>query len=162
MIDLTLSWSRDTAVIASDEGMHVWSLSRQEELSRISTDFKAFVSSVALSEDAKITVSGHGVGTVRRWNGHTGEYIGDPMSGQSGEVLSVAIRENLIVLGSDDGLWYRSNPTTGESIGSTLQGHGGSVICIAVRADGELIISNSLDGNIRRWDAGTGKSVGSD
>ena len=56
--------------------------------------------SVALSEDAKIIVPGHQDSTVRRWNGHTGESIGEPISGHTKAVLSVSIRTNLIVSGS--------------------------------------------------------------
>ena len=158
--DLGVSWAKDRVAVASYEGIDVWSLSRQEELFKISIDRKSLVRSVALSEDAKIIVSGHQDGTVRRWNVHTGESIGEPMSGHTKASNSVAIRENLIVSGSKDRSIYRWNATTGESIGSALQGHGGSVSCVAVSANGKLIVSGSRDGTIRRWDAGTGDPVG--
>ena len=64
--DLTVSWSSDRIVNASYDAIHVWSFSRQKELFRMSIDGKAFVRSVALSEDAKIIVWGHGDGAVRR------------------------------------------------------------------------------------------------
>ena len=72
--------------------------------------------SVELSEDAKVIVSGHGDGTAHRWNGNTGENIGEHMSGHTKAVNCVGIRVNLIALGSSDGLLYRWNATTGESI----------------------------------------------
>ena len=50
-----------------------------------------------LSEDAKIIVSGHDDGTVCRWNGNTGESIGNPMTGHTKRVHCVTIRGNLIV-----------------------------------------------------------------
>ena len=120
MIDVAVSWCRDRVVIASDEGIHVSSLSRLEELFKISIDFKAFVNSVFLSEDAENIESGHDDATVRRWNVNTGESIGKPMSGHSRKVNSVAIRGNLIVSGCDDGLVYRWNEIIGEPIGSVL------------------------------------------
>ena len=67
--------------------------------------------SVALSEDTKIIVPGHQDGTVRRWNGHNGESIQEPISGHPKAVLSVAISRNLIVSGSRDNLLYRWNGT---------------------------------------------------
>ena len=72
------------------------------------------------------------------------------MSGHSEEVLSVAIRSNLIVLGSIDGLLYRWNAATSRSIVSALQGHEGSVDRVAVSADGKIIVSGSSDMTIRR------------
>ena len=53
-----------------------------------------------MSEDAKVIASGHDDGTVRRWNGNTGESMGKPMSGHTEELSCVAIRGNLIVSGS--------------------------------------------------------------
>ena len=159
--DLAVSWSRDRVVIAADKGIHVWSLSRQEELFRIPIDQKAIVRSVALSRDTKVIVSGHGDGTVRRWKAHTGESIGKAMSGHTKKVRCVAIGGNLIVSGSSDCLLYRWNATTGESIGSALQGHKTFVTCVALSADGQLIVSGSRDGTIRRWDTRTGDLVGS-
>ena len=125
-------------------------------------DFGANMRSMALSKKAKIIVSGHEDGTIRRWNGHNGESISEPVSGDLKEVLSMAIGGNLIVSGSVDGLLHRSNVTTGETIGNALQGHGGSVNCVAVSADRKLIVSVSRYGTITRWDAGTGDPVGSD
>ena len=59
--DISVSWSKDRVVIVSEEGMHAWLLSPQEELFRITIDRKAFVRSMALLEDVKIIVSGHAV-----------------------------------------------------------------------------------------------------
>ena len=69
------------------------------------------------------------------------------MFANSEAVLSVAIRGNLIVSDSDDGLLYRWNATTGKSIGSALQGHGDTVGCVAVSTDGQLILSGSRVGH---------------
>ena len=80
LLGLAVSWSKGRVVVASSEGIHVWSLSRQEELSTISLDACPYVKCVALSEDAKIIVSGHYDGTVRRWNVQNGESIGKSMS----------------------------------------------------------------------------------
>ena len=159
--DLAVSWSTDRVSIGSLKGIHVWSLSRQEELVRISIDRDAIVRCVELSEDANIIVSGHDDATVRCWNVNTGACIRKPMSRHTKGVRCVAIRGNLIVSGSDDGMLYRWNVTTGESIGSALQGHKALVSCVAVSADSKLIVSGSKDGTIRRWDAGTGYPVGS-
>ena len=52
--DLAVLWSRDRVIIESDGGIYVWSLSRQEELFRISIEPKAYENCMALSKDKKI------------------------------------------------------------------------------------------------------------
>ena len=77
VINLAVSRSRDRVVIVSYQAIHVWSLSHQEELFRISIGQEAFVNCAALSEDTKIIVSGHRDSTFCRWNMSTG----DPFKG---------------------------------------------------------------------------------
>ena len=161
VIDLAVSWFRDRVVVASCEGIHVWSLIRQAERFKIPIDRDAVVRTVELSEDDTIIVSGHDDGTVCRWYIHNGESVGKLMSGNSEATLSVAIGENLIVSGAEDGMLYRWNASTIDSRGSALQGHADSVSCVAVSADGKLIVSASRDGTIRKWDGRTRDSVGS-
>ena len=160
IFDLAVSWLSDRAVIASDSGIHLWSISLQEELFEIPTDTEECALSVSLSEDAKTIVSGHRNGTVRRWNAHTGESVGLPISVQLGSICCVAIRGNLIVSGSNNYLLNRWNAFTGEATGDALWGHENEVCSIAISADGKLIVSGSLDGIIRQWDAESGEPVG--
>ena len=88
-------------------------------------------------------MSGHRNATVRRCNGDSGEYIGEPISFHTKAVCSVAIRINLNVPGSCDYYWYRWNATTGESTVSALQGHGDSKNCVAISDDGKQIVLGS-------------------
>ena len=154
--DLAVAWSSNRVVIASDSGIHVWSLTRQEELFKIAEVARC----VAISEDGKLIASGHRDGTVRRWNGVTGDAVGEPTSGHTKAVWSIAMRGNLIVSGSSDKSLYRWNASTGAASGGTLQGHEGSVLSIAISADGKLIVSGSTDKTIRRWDAVSGEAIG--
>ena len=62
---------------------------------------------MAISEDAKLIVSGHFDGSFRRWDAHTGETVGEPIYNRTNKVNSLAIRSNLIVSGSSDGLLHR-------------------------------------------------------
>ena len=100
--DLWVSLSSDRAAIASNSGIHVWSFARQEELFKIQKSAYC----VAMSEDGKLIVTGHGDEMVRRWNALSGEPVGGPMSGHTKRVDSVAIRGNLIVSGSFDNLLH--------------------------------------------------------
>ena len=155
--NLSVSWSSDRVIIVSDSGIHVWSLTLQEELFLIPT----WAYCASISEDGKLIVSGHEDGTVRRWNAISGEAVGMPMSGHTQPVCSVAIRGNLIVSGSLDKSLYRWNASSGEAIDSALRGHKRAVLSVAISADGKLIVSGSNDKTIRRWDAATGELVGS-
>ena len=87
---------------------------------------------MAISEDANLIVSGHFDGSIRRWDPHSGEPVGEPIYNRTNQVNSLAIRSNLIVSGSSDGLLYRYNMSAGEVIGNALQGHEGTVESVAI------------------------------
>ena len=164
IFDIAVSWSSERVAIASSTGIEVWPLWGHKGLFRIPIDTEESARCVAISGDAKLIVSGHFDGTVRRWDAHTGEPVGDPISNRMERVASVgsvAIRGNMIVSGSDDDLLYRYNATTGEFIGNALQGHEDKVTSVAISADAKLIVSGSYDRTIRRWNADTGEAVGS-
>ena len=159
--DIAVSWSSERVIIASTTGIEVWPLKSHKELFRIPIDTEECALCVAISEDAKLIVSGHQDGTARRWDANTGEPVGKPMYNHTERVNSVAIRGNLIVSGTDDGFLYRWNLTTGQVIGNALLEHEDKVTSVAISADGKLIVSGSYDKTIRRWDADTGEPIGS-
>ena len=76
-------------------------------------------------------------------------------------VDSSAIRGNMIITESNDGLLYRTNLTTSEVIGNALQGHEHFVCSLIKSADGMLIASVSCEKTVKRWYAGTGDAFGS-
>ena len=131
--------------IASSTGIEVWPLRSCKGLWRIPIDIEERSRCVAISKDAKLIVSGHEDGTVRQWDGHAGEPIGQSMSNHTVVVTSVDIRGNLTVSGSNDGLLYRYIATTGEVIGNALQGSDGSVRSVSISAGGKLIVADLIN-----------------
>ncbi|MCA1992651.1 MAG: hypothetical protein LDL41_11555, partial [Coleofasciculus sp. S288] len=113
---------------------------------------KSYVSSVAISLDGKVIISGSTDKTVRLWD-IKGNSIGQPLRGHKDAVRSVAISLDgkLIVSGSNDKtvrLWdIKGNP-----IGQPLRGHKNSVYSVAISPNDQMIVSGSDDGTVRLWD----------
>ena len=76
IFDIAVSWSTETAVIVSWTGIEVWLLWGHKGLFRIPMAIGEFAFCAAISEDAKLIVSGHEFGGVRRWDAHTSEAVG--------------------------------------------------------------------------------------
>src|SRR6266404_3490798 len=112
------------------------------------------VTSIAVSGDGKMIVSGDVNGTVRLWD-QEGRPIGQPSKGHDGRVVSVALSFNgqTIVSGGSDGKVLRWNlqgspvwPPLGASFSS------GKGEAVAVSPDGKTIASGSESGMMRLWD----------
>ena len=101
------------------------------------------------SAAARYIVSGSEDKTVRIWNMETGWQVGEPLTGHTGAVYSVAISppfkiadENgngggsaaarYVVSGSDDKTVRIWNMETGRQVGEPLTGHTGPVWSVAI------------------------------
>ena len=111
---------------------------------RITIDSEERMWFAAISEYAKLIVSGHWNGTTRLWEAHTDEPVGEPMYNHLEGVNSVAIECSLIVSGSNDSFLYRYNAITGEVIGNASQGDEGVLLGVATSADDKPIVSSSF------------------
>ena len=94
IFNVAVSWSSERVVIASSTGTEVWLLRSHKWLFRILVGTEEYELCVAISEDAKLIVSGHRDGFVRRWNAPTDEPVGGPMYNHTERVNSVPIRGN--------------------------------------------------------------------
>ena len=159
--DIAVSWSRERVVILSLNFIEVWQPWCHKELFRVPIEADGRASFVTILEDAKLIVSGYEYGSVRSWDGYTGEPVGEPMYNHTKYVNSEAIRGNLIVPCSSDGLLHRYNVTTGEVISNALQGHEDTVSRVVISGDGKMILSCSREKTIRRWGGDTGMAVDS-
>ncbi|MGH3804456.1 MAG: WD40 repeat domain-containing protein, partial [Pseudonocardiaceae bacterium] len=101
-------------------------------------------------------------GTVRRWDVVTGQQIGEPLTGHTGEVAEVVFSPDgrMIASASRDGTVRRWDVVTGQQIGEPLTGHTGEVVGVVFSPDGRMIASASRDGTVRRWGSGTGEQIG--
>ena len=84
-------------------------------------------------------------GTVQIWDVLTGEAMGRPMLGHTGEseVYSVEISRDgtLIVSGYRHGMVRRLDASTGEAIGEPVDGHSDVLSAIVISGDGKLILT---------------------
>ena len=121
------------------------------------------VLSVAFSPDGSRIVSSSVDNTLRLWDAHTGEAIGEPLSGQRSWVSTIAFSPDssrIVSVSSDDLTLRRWDTNTAAAIGKPLHGHESWVTSAAFSPDGSRIVSGSLDSTLRLWDANTGAPIG--
>lgn len=116
------------------------------------------VTSIAVSGDGKIIVSGDDKGNVRLWD-RAGKPVGQASGGHEGMVASVAIDSNgqTIVSGGADGKvlrWNLQGSVSAPLITSYSTGKGETV---AVSPNGKFIVSGSDRGMMRLWDGQTNR-----
>ncbi|KIK55713.1 hypothetical protein GYMLUDRAFT_248521 [Collybiopsis luxurians FD-317 M1] len=100
--------------------------------------------------------------TVRIWNAQTGVQVGQPLSGHTDWVTSVAYLPDgqYVVSGSLDYTVRIWNAQTGVQIGGPLSGHTSNVTSVAYSPDGQYVVSGSYDRTVRIWNVQTGVQVG--
>jgi len=113
------------------------------------------ITAVAISSDGEFVVTASEDGTLRIWNGWSGEslYVLEELAHT---LHSVALAESgrTVVAGSDDGSVLVWAPRSDESGGvKTLEFHQSAVRSVAVSDDGQVIASASDDGTVHVWDA---------
>ena len=120
------------------------------------------VSSVALSPNGNLVISGSDDNTVRIWDVTSGEAIGQPLRGHDDSVSSVAFSPDgkLVASGSKDKTVRLWDAASGEAIGQPLRGHNSWVSSVAFSPDGKLVVSGSDDKTVRIWDVRSGEPVG--
>jgi WD40 repeat protein len=117
------------------------------------------VRSVEFDCNGQRIVSAGEDGTVRLWDVHSGQQIGEPMRGHEGYVRSAAFSSDgqLIVSAGQDGTIRLWDAKGGHEIGYPLIGHQGGVLSAMFSQDGERIVSSGEDGTIRLWDVRSGE-----
>jgi len=155
---LVLSQDGQTLVTGSYRKIKVWRTSPQvgklfkdtEPLQSL-MGHSHIVSSLAISADGKLLVSGSWDKTIKIWQLDTGELI-STLKGHGDRVYAIALSPDgkIIASGSADKtikLWHLQ---TGELLG-TFTGHDNTVTALAFTASGEMLVSGSLDKTIKIW-----------
>ncbi|WP_427161325.1 TIR domain-containing protein [Aliinostoc sp. HNIBRCY26] len=144
-----------TIVINSDgQKVNIWEVI-SGELLRTLTGHTDIVTTIDLSADNQILVSGSADRTFKTWHLSTGKLI-RTFTGHSDWVTTVVISKDgkIIASGSADQtikLWYMSNG----NLFHTLKGHTGFVRAIAISNDNQLLASGSNDRTVKIWNLAT-------
>ena len=115
---------------------------------------------VAISPDAKLLVSGEGMGEplMRFWDLATGEELGAPLAAHEdwiGALRFLPDGRTLVSVGGDHTirLWDVSEPRNVRAKGRPLLGQESGIESVAVLPDGKTLISGASDGSVCEWDA---------
>jgi WD40 repeat protein len=117
-----------------------------------------WVNAVAISRDGMRIASG-GDKTVRLWSGKNGSQI--RKLDEWSPVLAVAMSDYVgkVVSGTENGDgWIRDVDALYRR--KRLVGHHKAIKALAISADGQLIVSGSVDKSVRRWEGRGGQALG--
>jgi eukaryotic-like serine/threonine-protein kinase len=139
----------------NDPAAKVWDASGSTEALTLEGHTDA-VSSVDLSADGRLVVSGSFDGTARVWDVRTGQGI-SAVRGRGAPIRAVAFFPDgkRFVTGSFDRTASVWDVTSGEAL-HKLEGHAAEVFSVAVSPDGRRVATGSWDGRVKLWDAATG------
>jgi len=117
------------------------------------------VSSVSLSADSRLALSGSWDQCVRLWEVATGSCL-RTLRGHSGWVISVHLSADgkLALSGGLDGTVRLWEVATGHCL-RTFRGHSARVTSVSLDADSRWALSGSLDGTVRLWEVTTGRRL---
>ncbi|MBW4516716.1 MAG: protein kinase [Timaviella obliquedivisa GSE-PSE-MK23-08B] len=120
------------------------------------TKHSSWVTSVAISPNAKTFASSSLDDTIKIWNLHSGEEL-LTLRGHTRGVNAIAISPDgkTLVSGSDDYTIKFWSYHTGTLLG-TLKEHSRDVNSVAITSDGKFLCSGGEDRAIRLWHMGTG------
>ena len=165
---LTESWGFSEVVFSPDgqflagandtsTAVHIWRLGRTQVAAF--TGHTAGVTSIDLSQDSRILVSGSHDGTVRLWDFASGNQIG-LFTGHTDRVYDVAFNPDasIVASGSKDNTIILWNVATDESRVIHTE-HTDGVASLAFSADGRTLVSSGgdyEDTSLRFWDVATG------
>jgi WD domain, G-beta repeat len=105
------------------------------------------------SPDGTRFVSGNDDKTVRVWDAATGQQVGDPLTGRTAPMESVAFSPDgtCIASGSFDKTVRLWDAATGHQLGDPLTSHVAGAVSVAYSPDGTRIVSGGWDKTLRLW-----------
>ncbi len=117
------------------------------------------VNAVAPNGDRYATGTGK---SVQVWDSGTGQPVGEPLTGHSGAVTSVAFSPDgsRVVTGDEEGMERVWEAGAGRLLGGPLQVHDGAVFTVAFSGDGRRVASSGADRVTRVWSIASAEPLG--
>jgi WD40 repeat protein len=143
---------RAVASSGDDEVIRIWDPATGEEIRQL-RGHTASVSALAFHPDGVRLASASHDGSLRIWNTRTGAEILRPLASWRWlfAVAFTANRDLVAVAGDTEGIQIRE--ASDGRIVSVLHGHTQRVLSLAFHPDSVQLLSASLDGTVRLWDA---------
>ncbi len=164
--NIFMGFSRSTGIAVSGAGdkISVWSANAQKKLCSFSVPFVARgceISSIAISANGELIMSGHNDGTFMQWDVGSGEPVGVRINAHGKRVTCLAISKDgsTIVTGSLDKTLRLWNAKNGEPKGLPMH-YEHWVNCVAICESRSLIVSGSGNGAVCRWNMETCAMIG--
>jgi len=154
------------ACTTSDGRIHVWDLAARERIQTYetgsSTGGGSFAMAVDLSQNGKLTASGHESGAVYVFNNDAGRMVYS-LSGLAKPVRAVAFSPGCTRLAAagNAGVIAIYDMQHGEHVGnlSAPTSRPAWITSLDWNATGEYLLSGSLDGKVKVWDVASGTCV---
>jgi WD40 repeat protein len=126
---------------------------------QVFTGNQAPVTKVAFSPDGTLILTGSEDGTVRLFDGQSGEQI-QVFHGHTADITDIAFSPdgNMVLTGSWDQTARLWDTATGKEL-KKLVGHTNMVITVAFSLDGKQVLTGSEDKTLRLWDVTTGREL---
>lgn len=169
-----VSFSPDGRYVAAgsfDKTARIWNTNSGELLMTLS-GHTGFIRTLVFSSDSRFLLTGSDDNTARLWDISTGR-TANIYSGHDGEIMSVAFSSNssqALTASSDHTVRVidvraprLNNSPVGEQVNRILlnafNGHTNVVRSAQFSPDGRYVLTGSLDGTVRLWDAATLEEV---
>lgn len=156
--DVVFSSQGKHLILGGKDSLEIWDLDSKQVLTKLE-GHTGSVSSLALTQEETLLVSGSADGTIKVWDLGTNKSSGSRQTVFDGNIaVAITPDEKKAISGGWHKKIYIWDLSNGKCI-SILDGHTGNVMAIAVTPDGKHAISGGDDKTLRIWDLSSGLCI---